>query len=195
MSVDDEFDIPTKLSVPPPCYVRKVDRATHCGTREDSPEKRADLISINVLSEDDGIMSVFYVASACDVTRAALALNWSRAGTERVEELCLIAFTAEELRPYRRKQTENRFACLWARENHYNVRLRPSDQIELARVLAERQRFPHKFTRSKMIQARDARRLDGCHSTTANSSGCVCRKEHRVRRLWRCLLKLLRSLL
>jgi hypothetical protein len=176
VSAEDDFDIRIKLGVNPPCYVRKVDRQTHCGKKEDLPEQRALQIRSNVLSEDDGILSVFYVASARDVIRAALALNVQRTGGSRIEDLCLIAFTPGELQGITRNQTPDTFECSWARRNHLDITLTASDQERIARTLAAQNRFPKKFTESKMKGGRDALLADGCRSVKSDSNDCVCER-------------------
>lgn len=174
MSTENDFDIRTKLGIDPPCYVRKVDRPTSCGAKEDPPERRAALIEENVLSEDGGVLSLLYVTHSTDVIRAAMALNWCRTGGTRVEGLCLLAFILDELEGVAKDQTTDSFACHWARQNHWNITLAIPDRGRVANVLANRNRFPKNFTRSKMKEAYAAVRADGCRSTDSDSSNCIC---------------------
>ena len=156
----ERFRYPHKTRIDPPCYVRKVDRPTSCGAKEDHPERRAALIEENVLSEDGGVLSLLYVTHSTDVIRAAMALNWCRTGGTRVEGLCLLAFTLDELEGVAKDQTTDSFACHWARQNHWNITLAIPDRGRVANVLANRNRFPKNFTRSKMKErlCRGARR-------------------------------------
>jgi len=154
-----------------------VDRRSHCGNKQHPAEQRAAMIKENVLSEDDGITSVFYVTNARDMARAALALNFFRTGGLRVEELCLLALKPDELDGVPMEQTTDSFACHWARLNHWNVTLTSPDQERIAHLLANRERFPGKFTRFMMQGASDDARQDGCRSVNANSTHCICEGE------------------
>ena len=176
MSVDSDIDIRTKLGIDPPCYVRKGDRRSHCGNEDDPPEYRASMIKENVLSEDDGVASMFLVSNAREVARAALALNFCRTGGEHVEELCLVAFSPDELADVLKEQTEDSFGCHWARRNHWNVTLTNADQERIADVLATRNRFAQRFSKKKMTEASDEARNEGCRSVRLDSTNCICER-------------------
>ena len=177
MSLEDDFSICTKLGVDAPCYLRSVVRRSRCGDKTDSSERRAALLQENVLSEDDGILSVFFVTNSQDVIRTALALNWCRTGGSRVEDLCLLAFAPDELEGISKEQTPDQFICDWAKRHHWNITLTGSDQERVASVLANRNRFPNTFTKSKMKSAHAKLFEDGCRSVRSDSSNCVCEHE------------------
>ena len=127
-----------------------------------------------MLSEDGGVLSLFHVTDSVDVMRAAIALNWHRTGGTRVEDLCLLAFTPDELQGVAKDQTTDSFACHWARQNHWNITLASPERERIANVLASRNRFPKNFTRPKMRDACAEVRADGCRSTDSDSSNCIC---------------------
>jgi len=177
VSVEDDFDIRARLGVDPPCYVRKVKRATSCGKPEDPPEVRVPFVQQNVLTEDGGVLSVFYVSSGLDLIRAAVAINRERSRREdHVEDQFLLALTLTELEGVEKHRTEDGFPCHWARKNHWNVTLQVADQARIANTVANRDGFPGKFTRSKMGPARELMREHGCRSVQVNSASCVCER-------------------
>lgn len=176
MSVESDFDIRNKLGVDPPCYVRKVESPSHCGNKDDPPELRAAKIKKNVLSEDGGVTSVFYVSSAHDAARAALALNFSRTGGLHVWDLSLIAMKPEELDGVAKEQTTDSLVCHWAQRNHWNVTLQDADQERIANFLATRKRLALRFTKKKMKEAFDEAGNDGCRSVNPDSANCICER-------------------
>ena len=180
MSVADDFDFHAELGLDAPCYVRKVDRRTYCGEKNDTPEHRASLIERNVLSKDGGVLSVFYVSSPRDLIRAAVALNFQRTGGARVEDLCFLAFSPEELDGIVKDQTADSFACVWARSHHWNVIFTASDQARIAKVLSGQNRFPNKFTKSRMSRFDAVMRANGCRTVVLESHDCVCEREARA---------------
>jgi len=154
VSIQSDFSIRENLGIDPPCYVRKVDRRSHCGNEDQPPEVRAALIKKYVLSEDGGVTSVFLVNDARDVARAALALNFCRTGGSRVEELCLVAFRPDELADAPMEQTADSFGCHWAQLNHWNVTLIDVDQERIANLLAIQNRFAHSSIRKRWRKLR-----------------------------------------
>jgi len=175
VSVQEDFDVFVKLGVAVPCYVRKVDRPTHCGdVEEDSAEERAAMICENVLLEDDGVLSFFIISDWKDLIRAALALNWHRTGGTREEALCLLAFKEEELKDVAKDQTDDNFACGWARKNHWNIKMTEEEARNVAVRVAERAGIARNFTKPKMKAAKEVLLEDGCPSVKLDSTSCKC---------------------
>jgi hypothetical protein len=172
---EQNFDIRAKLGVDPPCYVRKVKNASCCGTKEDQPEQRAQMITDAVLKEDSGITSLFYVSTYIDVARAALALNYRRAGINDVYDVSLLAFTEEELVGVTKQQTDDGLPCHWAARNHWNFMFTEENFRRIAGTLGQRIRLPKSFSRNKLKDARDTLRAQGCLSVGPGlASKCVC---------------------
>ena len=150
-----------ELGVDPPCYVRKVDRSLIGGDENDPPNSRADRIRSEVLSIDDGVLSVFYITNAQDVIRVACALTFARA---IFSEMSLLAFTPEELSSVGKDQTPDTFECHWARRNHWDLTFREEDKLRIANLLAEQNRKAKRFFRAKIKAAWDAGGHVGCRS-------------------------------
>jgi hypothetical protein len=172
VSVEDDFDI-TKLGAGAPCYVRKVKNTVCCGDpKRDAEATRAAMIQKNVLSEDGGISSFFYVTNTLDVIRTVMAINYERTGRDRVEDLCLLAFAVDELEGTHKDQTEDQFVCYWAKKHHIDVTLVGHEE-GIANILAHRNRLPKKFTNKKMKDAQVKMAADGCQSVI-QAAQCVC---------------------
>jgi hypothetical protein len=178
---EQNFDIEPLLGVKPPCYVRKVKNASCCGTKDDKPQQRAQMIRDAVLSEDAGITSLFYVTSGLDVARAALALNFRRAGMKDVYDVSLLAFTEDELADVSRQQTDDSHPCHWAARNHWNFMFTEDNFHRVAEALGQRVRLPKLFGRKKLKDARDTLREHGCRSvaSVSESSSCRCQSVSR----------------
>lgn len=173
MSLEPDFDIATKLGVTPPCYVRQVMNSSCCGDPEkDSPERRAALILENVFSEDDDILSFFYVQKYPDLVRAAVALNRARAVNQACD-LYLIGITIEELANTSKVQTPDQFVCIWAKSNHWNVTVAGQKQ-EIANRVAATKRKPKSFYRKRIKEAQDLMRQHLCLSVGPQKDPCVC---------------------
>lgn len=193
MSIEDDFNISAKLGVQAPCYLRKVDRRSDCGDKDDPPESRVAVIKDNVLSADDGVLSFFYVTNTNDLIRTAFAINWHRTGGTRIEGLCLLAFAPDEIEGVSKKQTIDSFACHWARRHHWNVKLEPKDRERISRLIAERKRFPNNFTKPKLQAAAVRLQADGCLSIKLDSTACKCERFlQKAESRWLALLTRLR---
>jgi hypothetical protein len=170
MALQEDFDIRTELGAPPPCYVRKVPRALICGDKNDPTELRMQHIRADVLSVDGGLLSVFYVSNAQDVIRAVCALNFARTAGANVLEMCLLAFTPDELSNVAKVQTADTFKCHWAQRNHWNLTLTDEDQIRVAEFLAKQKRNAKRFSQNKMKAAWNAGGEVGCRSVPSDSN-------------------------
>lgn len=168
MGLQEDFDV-HNLGILPPCYVHKVDRPLIGGDKNDPAEARAQRIRTEVLSVNNGAISVFYVTNPQDLIRVACALNFERTAGESVRDMCLLAFTLEELSTVHKVQTRDKFACFWAQRNHWNVTFSEKEQLQIARLLAERNRNAKKFTKPKMRAAWDAAGQAGCMSVPLDS--------------------------
>jgi hypothetical protein len=112
-----------------------------------------------------------------DVARAALALNYSRAGLHDVFDLYLLAFTEEELQGVTRQQTDDGLPRQWAAKHHWNFMFTEDNFEVIAEALAQKVRLPKSFSRNKLRDARDTLRAQGCLSVgPPKSSGCDCEK-------------------
>lgn len=177
MAFGDVFDIKISFSVLPPCYIRKIPRMTPWAPKDEA--LRVPLIHSELFSEEDGVISLFFVEIALDVARAAIAIDWARHVVSRntgqidlTAELILGAITTDEMKGIRLTQTTDSFVCFWARANHWNAALSPSDELRLAHALSRRK--PKRFKSPAMRGARDALAADGCLSVNAQSPKCVC---------------------
>jgi hypothetical protein len=173
VSVEQDFDIATKLGVVPPCYVRQVRNTTCCGDPDvDSEDRRSELILESVFSEEDDILSFFYVQKYPDLVRAAVALNRIRAA-DKAYELYLVAITIEELANTSKVQTADQFVCMWAKSNHWNVTVAGQKQ-EIAKRVASTKRKPKVFNRNRIKEAQELMRRHLCLSVGPQQNSCVC---------------------
>jgi hypothetical protein len=178
VSVEEDFEIARHLGISFPCYVRKIDRPSHAGQPDDAPERRANAIRENVLSEEGGVISVFRVNSGEEVARAALAINFARFGHDRLEDLTLIAFTEDDLEGVDKQQTSDTFVCGWAQRNHWNLMVSDEKvQMRVATRAVRRTNVKERFSKKKMNAASEAARANGCRSVLIASRGCICDQE------------------
>jgi hypothetical protein len=173
VSVEQDFDIATKLGVIPPCYVRGVKNVTCCGDPDkDSPERREALILENVFTEENDTLSFFYVQGYPDLVRAAVALNRVRDANHAID-LYLVGITIEELANTAKIQTPDQFVCIWAKSNHWNVEVAGQKQ-EIAKRVAATNRKPKSFNRKRTKEAQDLMRQHLCLSVGPHKDPCVC---------------------
>jgi len=168
------FDPLATLAVAAPCFIRKVDTMSDCGRDEQVADHRVPEILQKVLRLDqDGCLSIYRVESALCLARLALAIN-EALGRYLTQDLIVVAFTEEELRGIACTQSDGESKCTFAKKRHYDLKPTAQQRVDLAKLLAQRQRMPKKLHDSRLKKAKAELTTHGCRSIILASNACKC---------------------
>ena len=154
-----------------PVFLRKVTRAKHW---KDPCESDDATGASQVLLEDNGIVSVWFVSDDTDLRRVAIAMNEGRGSFH--ETLDLLPIQRDELKKIgvTASQTPGDTNCIAAQSLHHDIRLTKSTAVKLCELLIADDRKLERCKRGEMKQAETQSIEDGCFATVPESRSCAC---------------------
>ena len=157
-----------------PCFVRKVDTMSDCGRDEQTPEHRVpDILQKLLRLDPDGCLSIYKIEDALSLARVSLAINESLA-RHLTQDLILVAFSVNELNGIDCPQSDGQSRCVFAKKRHYDLKPTEHQRLDLAALLAQRQRMPKKLGDSRLKKAKAELMVHGCRSLASASIICKC---------------------
>lgn len=171
---DDPLDVPEKLGIPPPCYVRKVDRPGHWGNSEDDLDTRVnDALESIFKLRNRGLFSIYRVESSDDLRRVAVGLNSMRGAL--TEKLYLLAIREKDLESLELRKVSGDTLCHHANILHRDVAV---DDLGILRTMVKNMMLEGRAT--KKLNARlmgiavELARRDQCDAIQGTAKLCVC---------------------
>ncbi len=160
----EHFEPLTAIGMSAPCFVRKVDTTSDCGRDEQIPEHRVPEILQKVLKLDEGgCLSVYLIENATSLVRVVFAINevLRRHVTQKV---LLVPLALDEVDGIQHDQTDGECLCTFAKKRHYDLRPTEKQRHDLALLLAQRDRRPHKIDDKLLKRAKPDLETAGCRS-------------------------------
>jgi hypothetical protein len=165
--------LPDALGVLGPVFLRRIPKQSDWGDPSDPLDVRvANAVQTGFLKRDNSPFSFYWIQTADQLRRVALALNaTTRKKTQKVD---LVAFLPEDFEAARiaGDQTRGETPCSFANKLHVDFEATPAQLEILCRHAMQAGRRAHRYNERQMEEILSLAQQEQCHSAVDNSPGC-----------------------